>query len=940
MSLFFPFPPFKQICEIMFDMPSYGPIPSPLGAVPPTKQVLPEVVKLRRAIEQGELERREELVGKLGELALSLAAETRYDDALKAFDELIELTETLLEEGQIEITETMTRAMFPISNIARTANIQFQHENRREVHKYDDEAFFKRAQKCFALLPEEEFLRIKNEWAMDISSRAESLHKSGATIAAIALLDESLQVIERHFNAMSGQFTERKPLLDIYRLRGEWKCEIGDQQAGIADLLKYEMIANVADDLLEASMAASRESTRNATMQDGKLVVRLQAEDYLDFFASYHFQIERYEALLYLAGVYHGRAEKEKALEYYDKALAVVQNHQDHLQRKNFMFFVAPMDVPYRKGELFAGYHEHEKALEQFDLALENAKELLKSEHRGQYSRSLEDHLATITRAKADALRNLGRFDEAKEATELTKKLFAQAVNPRETLSDNPLSVKNLLASKNAKQKGKKPNKQAFMKDGKFSERETMMKLGLLHNEATMDLQQGMIEMHQGNWRKAVRYLLKARFIIDSPVVIAFPEAKKNVYSIYASLARLYSILKEYEKSQLWYERSERYAQTLIDEGEMEFRDHKCLLHDGHGVLYADLEQYDKALAAHTKAFTERQRLIEEQEAALEGLDREHLRLNDNQKLMPLAVLYKAQVETVRSLQVHVFALDMKDAAAEWARIEMESFENLRALLLEPAQADRDCIMATGSCAASLRWCGQEEQCQELLERWIASYKDKCDSEDDARKSINLVVAMRLRDLYAVTDFGDGAKLYTRMLTFKKQGQPRETYEVIRVLRSLLVHEQGQLPEDAPFIKQEFYKQHLLNVDEIVKGMKDEGSINEEEENAYLNHPYNPDEVRAILEQIEKEEEEEEDRELEEDQPDEDENAALYERDYENAMDNQALIFKMMDAVSGNDIADDIIDRMEPIRNTSPKVGRNDPCPCGSGKKYKKCCLK
>ena len=23
-----------------------------------------------------------------------------------------------------------------------------------------------------------------------------------------------------------------------------------------------------------------------------------------------------------------------------------------------------------------------------------------------------------------------------------------------------------------------------------------------------------------------------------------------------------------------------------------------------------------------------------------------------------------------------------------------------------------------------------------------------------------------------------------------------------------------------------------------------------------------------------------------------------------------------------------------------PKVGRNDPCPCGSGKKYKKCCLR
>ena len=27
----------------------------------------------------------------------------------------------------------------------------------------------------------------------------------------------------------------------------------------------------------------------------------------------------------------------------------------------------------------------------------------------------------------------------------------------------------------------------------------------------------------------------------------------------------------------------------------------------------------------------------------------------------------------------------------------------------------------------------------------------------------------------------------------------------------------------------------------------------------------------------------------------------------------------------------------QPIRREEPKVGRNDPCPCGSGKKYKKC---
>ena len=26
------------------------------------------------------------------------------------------------------------------------------------------------------------------------------------------------------------------------------------------------------------------------------------------------------------------------------------------------------------------------------------------------------------------------------------------------------------------------------------------------------------------------------------------------------------------------------------------------------------------------------------------------------------------------------------------------------------------------------------------------------------------------------------------------------------------------------------------------------------------------------------------------------------------------------------------------VRNEGPKIGRNDPCPCGSGKKYKNCC--
>jgi uncharacterized protein YecA (UPF0149 family) len=30
-------------------------------------------------------------------------------------------------------------------------------------------------------------------------------------------------------------------------------------------------------------------------------------------------------------------------------------------------------------------------------------------------------------------------------------------------------------------------------------------------------------------------------------------------------------------------------------------------------------------------------------------------------------------------------------------------------------------------------------------------------------------------------------------------------------------------------------------------------------------------------------------------------------------------------------------EKQKTVRRDHPKVGRNDPCPCGSGKKYKKC---
>jgi preprotein translocase subunit SecA len=45
-----------------------------------------------------------------------------------------------------------------------------------------------------------------------------------------------------------------------------------------------------------------------------------------------------------------------------------------------------------------------------------------------------------------------------------------------------------------------------------------------------------------------------------------------------------------------------------------------------------------------------------------------------------------------------------------------------------------------------------------------------------------------------------------------------------------------------------------------------------------------------------------------------------------------------MAGVSGNGDGADEVTLDLPVRRSMPKVGRNDPCPCGSGKKYKNCC--
>ena len=43
-------------------------------------------------------------------------------------------------------------------------------------------------------------------------------------------------------------------------------------------------------------------------------------------------------------------------------------------------------------------------------------------------------------------------------------------------------------------------------------------------------------------------------------------------------------------------------------------------------------------------------------------------------------------------------------------------------------------------------------------------------------------------------------------------------------------------------------------------------------------------------------------------------------------------VMKHPEILKGGDVVE-----VKTVRREQPKIGRNDPCPCGSGKKYKKC---
>jgi tetratricopeptide (TPR) repeat protein len=912
------------------------------------KKLRAEVEKLRNSIQHGALERRHILFDKLGELTIAYTLECKFDLALRTIEEHFELTETLVEEGQFEFRKEL--AMY----LSNTISFVRPMSRMNEV-PCDLAPFFKQFSKCVESLAEDEFNEIKNEWALDIHQYAETLHdENNATVSAIALLDRAIDTLEQRFNPHSSHFTDWHPLLTMYSSRGLWKFEVGDRESALADLLHYEELAEKAR---KAQEHRRQVVSNRTTKQDDKIIIRVREDDVIDHLASFHFDDQYYDTMLRLADMFAGRAEKEKALEYYDKTLAIAKSvNKTDVQ---LPLFSAVGEIPFRKGHLILQFHEHEAALQLFDLAEQEFKALLKTDKK-HYFEATEKRLAEVVRCRAEALEHLGRFDEATQAIDEMQKILHKTLETAEiSKAAQAEREKNRpFASlfQPPKQAEKKPssdfrqNKKKQVTEEDLEE-QTQAHITAKHNDGVADCRRGNIELHRGHWKTALKFLLRSRHILDAPLFQSFPETQINLCAVYAGIANAYCNLNRYDESERWYNKAVTQFQKMIHEGKLELQPTFFETMSGQAVLFAKQKKYEEAVRLNEKVYHETNRLVAEN---LEGLDVEYLRTRDSQRLALSALLLQTQNRTIRTIEEKLCILDRLDDAIIWGQRELEIFEQFLRLIPDPSQAEYDQCVAKISCAALLLLGKRYEEADALLEACEQTFiehrqHDDDDEENDdnndnvsltesVRQQIEQLIFIRLYDLIGGSKHRDIQKKFheAHYLIYQNKGRCNETAAaILESLREPVRKQQVEAQNEHRLI-QLFWKELERMIDTNTE--RSQKGFVESADDLLRTSPFDLPGTKKTA--IEPEEESEElDREL-----------AQYEKDFGGEKGNNDFLYQLLDEITGNTTASDMMRKYDkgdfqisepgqPFRNEKT-VGRNDPCPCGSGKKYKKCCMK
>lgn len=898
----------------MFDRNSDFPI-----NLPHPKTLEPAIRKLRNSISHGKLELRRELVEKLNMFAMSQLVHGEFENTTDTVKEIVEYCNTFREEGQYDVCTEIAQHMIPMLSVGRAKRTHLN-------SNFNFQPLGQLISTIVVQLPAEDFKQMKNEWFLDLVETASDWHEfGGVDVATIARLDELQRLIETHLDVNTTMFTEWHPLLQLLKLRGELKHEIGDRLGAIEDLEKFQEVAE------KAYVAAHKRTKKMGSIADepnadGNIVIRIDAEDYVEFVAFTMLPADWFAATFHLADYYAEHADKVNSIKYYDKALDIAQRLMDTTRDDRFMtgnvtnmMRGAPVVVPYRKASLFFGHHAHQQAVEPIDhavaelhrlleLPMKDAKEVFTAEEMW------EDIVRNLYAMLSNIMSAVGRYEEAKVAITESNVMLRRIADKHREISrakvnevkeqkgqrrrEQEQNVRQQMQEEVARQtdrrsaaQSKQPprsGKPAFGEDVMHEFYEILQKRC---NEAVGDARMANIDMQAGRFRSALRLLLKARFVTDSPLIFARPETQHNLIAFHTQITLCYNRIKRFADAEKWCRRTLRLENKLIDEGKYQAMDELKWLRCGMYNTLADLyrsqgRDIHEVIQQAEAAMREWNSLLDEQDMLLEGQNIEKLRVRDNQRLMPMARAIQSQLKLYTSMSMDYAKIDDVEKAIRNAEQQIAAAERFVSLLPNPEDGKPEIRIAKMLLGSLLIHFGRSEEIPQSI-------------KDDA--------------------------------------------EV------LLSAENGV--------------EHLRNVIQCWKDTNEQGPATIADED-YEDEDYEDDEDEDEDEDdddyaryYDNEEEDEYDAEVDED---DDTDFSEYEADFETGKDNIALMVSISEEVNGKQYPDETrkfatmmirhaleggkssgrVSAIEDNRGAGrTKVGRNDQCPCGSGNKYKKCCM-
>ncbi|MDR2345069.1 MAG: SEC-C domain-containing protein [Planctomycetaceae bacterium] len=924
---------------------------SKLGAMfgqltkPQLNDVQKEVQDLRMKVKEGFNHKRGQLLNKLCDLAHMLAEEQKFKDTIDVLHEILDLG--LILAGQDKTKDFSSTAMKLGQVIVAT---RFMEEDV-PLNQLDE--IFDIYNKWIAITPEQEFAKIKNEWSLTINTFAKHLLFRDQKDKSVELVESTLQKVESLHNPLSTNFLDWKALLIGYNMLARIYKSYSNVSTAIAYFLRYDEIADKAHDVIQRHKP-NNPMPIHRNFDGGHILLGTTSVDLSVILASAGFEEERYLNVLEIGNLYDSIGHCDEAIKYYDKALRVANYININKSQENYGSIPVDMDPKYL-------------------AQIENAQIFIPIKKAAVYDK-IEDgknFVKNIQLAEKELQAKLKERNTKTKKDELDK--LQSEINKLHNSYNKSSSVNNKTFSKKNSTKGV-----SKLQDGSNLHYELAKK----NNDATGFMATAELEINRGAYKSAILYALKARNILDSLFMqlgLTLPPLSNLVYACYI-LTTAYIKLDNMNKAEKWADKAVKHVKEL-DEKIKDMKNKTNLSQQELSLLenfdnrniwiqplqnlvmvYITTGQFEEAIEPLIKIHNEYKSWIKELFVIekLEGQNKQWYKGSFVEVVL-------GYIKVNQAIEECYSFIGNFEEAMKWSETAVKELNELCKFLYsyeEPACIFRS--KADFSMAAIMVYTGKLEQADNLIKTIAQRFLDKGIDKllDIAIERTRTFVALRLNMLISEKEFDDEReKLIEARKIMQDQKQEagkmfNEVLEKLKIRRQeaenahCVIRKQWDLLIKYTTAALDWCRDHNKEWNNMLLNKLDSKKISSEFAIEAINYDLelvisrNFDQNIDFDKKVAKEptdidiDKEIEEQDFDFEKPEHNPIAPEFEIMMRNATPQQRRDFeKFSSLMYPGDDSEDEDDEYQVKPKQNEKIRRNDPCPCGSGKKYKKCCM-